>query len=69
MLWIQIQQEDGIRNARCMILDAVDRKVLSEKGTFEQEIKGSERKNPLSTPGKRIPGDSNSNCEGSKVGT
>lgn len=46
--------------ARCMILDAVDRKVLSEKGTLEQEIKGSERKNPMNTPGKRIPGDSNS---------
>lgn len=55
--------------ARCMILDAVDRKVLSEKGTIEQDIKGSERKNPVYTPGRSIPGDSNSNCEGSKVGT
>ena len=55
--------------AICMILDAVDRKALSEKGTFEQEIKGSESENPMNTPGKCIPGDSNSNCEGSKVGT
>lgn len=36
--------------ARCMILDAVDRKVLSEKGTFEQDIKGSERKKPCVYP-------------------
>lgn len=41
--------------ARCMILDAVGRKVLSEKGAFEQEIKGSERKNPVCPPGKSVP--------------
>lgn len=38
-----------------MILDAVGRKVLSEKGAFEQEIKGSERKNPVCPPGKSVP--------------
>lgn len=30
--------------ARCMVLDRVVDQSLSEKGTFEQEIKGSERK-------------------------
>lgn len=50
-----------------MILDAVGRKVLSEKGAFEQEIKGSERKNPVCPPREEC--SSNSNCEGSEVGT
>lgn len=55
--------------AKCMILGRVGRKVLSENVTYEQEIKGSEGKSPVSTLGKSIPGDKSSSGEGPTAGT
>lgn len=57
------------RMAKCMILGRVGRKVLSENVTYEQEIKGSEGKSPVSTLGKSIPGDKSSSGEGPTAGT
>lgn len=54
--------------ARCVILDKVVRKGLSEKVTFQQETKRSEGKKTIEYPGNSL-GDRNSNCEGSEAGT